>query len=452
MFHINERKQGLSAAIFGLWRNWAIAIGFIAILSFVSPLIRQTWLAPVCLVLYFALQGVRSVMKNQEVPVCSRLYQEVSTILLVVTLVVAFRTLVTGADGAFELTGQPVSRHTPIMGILVSAPVMAIVAAVYLMKRTEPLVCQLCHIRYGNVIENGFIGKLYEREWRYQTKLLMFLALAVGVIDWVYYLVMYININLNRADYFFFLWLPFVAYIASLIYLGWRYYSLWMYYCHNDETKLVSDPSSTTIRYIVICDDRILVDIRQTKANYENGQIVKRFDTPARYSLPYTERFDVGRAIQIFRQSTGIRDFEVRPLYESPDNVTYRNIFHFFAFLKSPREIVDSKLHGEWMSLGELRQLIAMKLISVDLSSELTRIYRIAMAWKTYDRDGRRLYKIKHYRPTFRLKDLKAWEVDYNDGHWLDVGKNNEDSHFYRLRRFFRAVDRKVRRLTPILS
>ena len=60
------------------------------------------------------------------------------------------------------------------------------------------------------------------------------------------------------------------------------------------------------------------------------------------------------------------------------------------------------------------------------------------MAWKTYDRDGRRLYPIKNYRPTFRFRDFKTWDVDYNDLHWLDVATNNEDKPFYRLRRFWR--------------
>lgn len=452
MFHSRQRREGLSGAIFGLWRNWVIAIGFLAILAFVSPLISQVWLAPVCIILFIALQGVRSVMNKQRVPVCSRLYKEVSVIILIITGVVLVRYFITGGEGAFELTGQPVNVKGPMLGILISAPVTAVVTACFLLQKREPLVCQLCHLRYGSVIKNGFIGTLYQREWRYQSRLLMVLSLLLSVIDWAYYLYHYINVNLNRADYFFFIWLPLTLYVISMIYLGWRYYSLWVYYCHNDEGHLVENPSSSTVRFLVIGGDKVLLDIRQTDKLFDNGAVIKRFDTPATITLPYQERYDAGRASQLFKQISGIKDVEIRPMYDSPDNVTYRNIFHFFAFLDNPDELTDSKLEGEWFSLGELRQLLAQHLTGIELNAELSRIYRIAMAWKTYDRDGKRLYKFKHYRPTFRLKDIRGWDVDYNDGHWLSVGRLNEDSHLFRLRRLLKRIERCFIRNAPMLN
>jgi len=452
MFHSNQRREGLSIAIFGLWRNWTIAIGFLAILSFVSPLIRQVWLAPVCIVLFFALQGVRSAMNNQRVPVCSRLYKEVSVIILIITGVVLLRYFITGGEGAFELTGQPVNVKAPMLGILISAPVTVVVTACFLLQRREPLVCQLCHLRYGNVVRNGFIGALYNREWRYQTRLLMLMSLLLSVVDWVYYLRQYINVNLNRADYFFFLWLPLALYVISLLYLGWRYYSLWVFYCHNDEGNLVGNPSSSTVRFMVISNDKILLDIRHTGKSFDNGAVVKKFDTPASVTLPYQERCDAARAAELFKQISGINGAEIRPMYDSPDNVTYRNIFHFFAFLDNQEDIADSKLQGEWFSYGEFRQLLNQHLTGIELNAEFGRIYRIAMAWKTYDREGNRLYKFKHYRPTFRLKDIRNWDVDYNDGHWLAVGRLNEDSCFFRLRRFFLRMEAKFRQNAMMLN
>lgn len=60
------------------------------------------------------------------------------------------------------------------------------------------------------------------------------------------------------------------------------------------------------------------------------------------------------------------------------------------------------------------------------------------MAWKTYHSDGTRRYAIKHYTPTFRLRDLHKWKIDFNDPKWLRVADNNEDVRYYRLRRFWR--------------
>lgn len=440
MFHINHRKDGLSTAIFGLWRNWAICTGIITALVFVSPFVRQLWMIPLCLVGYAALRVFRSYVMHQKVPVCPRLYKEASVIVLIMTGVIILRNIFAPGDGMFEINGQPAKVNGPLLGTLISSPVMMFVTLGFLLQKREPLVCQLCHLRYGNVVKNGFIGRLYSSEWYFQTRLLFWLALAVTIIDWVYYLIHYININLNRADYFFFIWLPLALYVISLIFLGRRYYSMWMYYCRNDELDLVKSPSSTTVRYIVLASDRILLDIRQTKNFFNNGQIVKRFDTPAAVTLPYQERYDDSQAARLFQSRFGLKPEEVRPIFHSPDTVTYHNMFHYFAFLDKPDEIVDTKLQGEWFTLGELRQLMAQRLTGAELNLELERIYQIAMAWKTYDREGHRLYKFKHYRPTFRLKDIRGWDVDYSDPNWLSIGHLNEDSHLFRLRKWLRKI------------
>ena len=59
------------------------------------------------------------------------------------------------------------------------------------------------------------------------------------------------------------------------------------------------------------------------------------------------------------------------------------------------------------------------------------------MTWKTFDRTGRRLYNIKNYKPTFRLRDLKDWDVDYNDIAWLFVSANNQDCPFFKTRKLW---------------
>ena len=60
------------------------------------------------------------------------------------------------------------------------------------------------------------------------------------------------------------------------------------------------------------------------------------------------------------------------------------------------------------------------------------------MAWKTYDRNGRRQYPIRNYKPTFRFRDLAKWDVDYDDPLWREIAEFNEDKPLYRIRKFFR--------------
>lgn len=430
----------MTTAIFGLWRNWAVAVGLLTVLTVCAPLMPRVWVAPLNVVFYLALQWVHSVLRKRDVPSCSRLIQEVSTVILVTAIFVIGLYFFVRGDGYYEFNGQPFLADSPVIVILVTSPVACIVTLLYLLNRREPAVCRKCKARYGNVIEHGFIGGLFQREWRYQTGMLFGLSLLLSVVDWGYYFVHYINTNLNRADLFFFIWMPLTMYVLSLVYLGIRYYSIWVYYCQNDEGHYVEKAGSTTLRYMIINGDKLFVNIVDTGMKHANGANVKRFDTPAVVRTDYYERENLHQAIRLFEQHTGIADTDIRFAYASPDGITYQNIFHYFAFLPDSTEVADSKIEGEWFTWGHLRQMASQHLLSRDLLSELNRVYKVAMAWKTYDEDGRRLYSIKHYRPTFRLRDVKNWDVDYNDARWLRVAEVNQDSWNYGIRKLFKCI------------
>ena len=72
------------------------------------------------------------------------------------------------------------------------------------------------------------------------------------------------------------------------------------------------------------------------------------------------------------------------------------------------------------------------------MATEIHRLYTITMAWKTYDSEGRRLYKVKNYRPAFRLNGICDWDVDFNSPQWLQVARFNEDKPFFKIRRFWK--------------
>ena len=112
------------------------------------------------------------------------------------------------------------------------------------------------------------------------------------------------------------------------------------------------------------------------------------------------------------------------------------NMIHYAVFVDSDTgiELNDRK---RWFNPYMLDSGLASNAFSPVLANELYRIHTITMAWKTYDREGRRLYPIKHYRPTFRLRDLKDWSVDYDDESWFDVAHSNEDRLFFRSRRLW---------------
>lgn len=433
----------MTAAIFGLWINWVVAVGVICLLASLMPLLPHVWLLPVTIAAYLLLQVLKYNQSKRRVPSCSRPLHEVSLIIIITAIISALIIMLLPATGSREFNGELFTRDTPLIGILISAPVSCVVCLCFLFNRYEPKNCRRCKMRYGNVIEFSFVGGLYRSEWRFQTRLLLFLSLALSVVDWGYYLIQYVNINLNRADYFYFLYLPEIIYVLSVIYLGGRYYSMWYYYCHNDEGNFVKRAGATTLRFLFICNDCILVDMRPTPAHYENGAVIKRFDTPVIIKTDYHEHESLAQAQMLFAEQTGIHDAEIRLIYSSPDPVTYQNIFHYFVFVKDREEVEKANIPGEWLTIGAIVQMLNQRLMSREMQSELMRIYDVAMTWKTYDDEGRRLYGIKHYKPTFRVRDIHKWDVNYDDEKWLQIYHLNQDKPFWRIRKFFSDLSQK---------
>lgn len=433
MFRQNERRQGMTKAIRGLWLNWAIGFGVLTGLTIASPLVPHIIFIAMALIGVAILLKIRGTQRKGKMPVCCRLNQQVTAVIFVAVVVTLAVSLAVSLWDITELTGEAFNSDTPLLIILVNAPVAVGVSLSFLLNRREPYVCQTCKATFGNVIEQGFIGGLYRREWRFQTRLLCGLTLVLAVVDWTYYLNSYTNVTFTREDMFFFVWLPASTYVLSLVYLGFRCYALWNYYCNQDEGNYVRRPGTTTLRYLIIQGDRMLLNFRGVGARYLNDAVMKKFDTPAIDVAPYHAQETPGEADMTFRRISGIRDFESKPVYESADTVTFQNIFHYFIFVPEDLELADTDITGEWFTWGNILQMARQDLLTRELLSEIERIYTVVMAWKTYDITGRCIYPIKHYRPTFRLRDLHLWDVDYNDPRWLRVARYNQDKWWYPL-------------------
>lgn len=444
MARTEQRFEGMTAAIFGLWRNWAIAFGVLTALVLISPLVPRPWLLPIYVLAYLLFQSIRFYLRYQRIPSCARFLREMSVILVINIIAVALVAVFGHGEEMYNFTGQPYTAQTPFIAVLVAAPTSAMVTLWFMMRRREPMICANCKRRFGNIIEHGFIGDLYRREWLYQTRLLFTLCLLVTVISWGYCLTRFVNVNLNRADYFYFIWMPLAIYVLSLLYLGMRYYTLWVYYCQNDEANEVNAPAETTLRFLILHHDQLLLSTVKTDQKLPSGARAVKFDTPAVMKIAYHDQLSLPEAERQFAELSGIDNAKLRLIYESPDAVTYHNIFHYFVFVDSSEVIADSKLQGEWFSRSELRQLIIQGLMARDLNVELNRIYTVAMAWKTYDTQGRRLYPIRNYRPTFRLHELRDWDVDYNDEVWLRVSRRNQDKVLYPM---YRMADKLASKL-----
>lgn len=434
-----QRKQALTRGVVNIWSNWAIALAVPVAVIMLAPVVPKSVMPAVCYVMALLLFVWIRNNRKIDTPACLKIpYVIALTMFWVGTLFLIFE-LLKVIHAQYGLNGQPYNPSMPYIAVLVMAPVGITVAAYFIRKGSRCAYCRDCEARSGQLSERGFMGKIYTQESDFQERMLLGMWCFLTVVAWGYYFVFYININLNSSDRFFYIWMPTAVYVLSLIYMGVRYYSFWMYYSAHDPVNANDILGFSRLRFLVICGNRMLINIPDATTDPADIEDVLA-DTPAKMTISFRTSLNKIEAYEIFARHSGIRKADVRPLYVSSDRSNVTNILHFAAYLDSTDDAAGSHLTGKWLTLGEIQMIHDLHLTSPLLEAELDRIHRTVMAWKTYTLDGKRLYAIKHYRPTFRLSDMRSWDVDYNDSRWLFVEMNNEDRPFFRLRRLWRRL------------
>lgn len=433
MFRANQRREAITYYIFSMWRNWSVSMGMACAVIVLSPFVSKSLLPLVALLLVAVLMILMRRNRNAGRPTCFRVPYIVTCTLFITAALMVLLNL-TYNHMEIEWSGQPLNPDQPFISNLIMAPVFVIVSAVYLAGGMNSRFCRECSAHIGSAADRGFMGRILAKEATMQTRFLFVMSLLIAAVEWGYYFIYFVTVNLNRPDMFFFFWLPVIVYLLSLVYFGFRYYSMWVYYCHNDELSIIERNSSSSLRYLIISGDLLYLKKSDRIGDKDYGE----YDTPARIQLPFRSRITEYDAKTDFKMLSGVSDCFMRFLYESSNLCTLNNAFHYLCYLDDKSMIEGSRISGgEWLSLSAVDRLMRDRSLSYDLSAEIMRIYKVAMAWKTYDRQGRRLYKIKNYNPTFRFCDIKDWDVDFNDRNWLLVSANNEDRPFFRLRRLW---------------
>jgi len=413
--------------VMGLWINWALAFGAIALVLVFPFFMSKSWMPlPVLLLSYLLLVYSRR-ESRRESNGC------------VLTLRVAMLTLFWSAvametinilnshmlfDGAIDWSTS--NREIPFITGLILFPVMALICLWMKIRGYNTRFCQNCMARNGYFPGNGVVSSLYSRESRYQVSLLLCLAIALSAVEWWYYFYYYININMNTPDKFFFNYMPIALYVLSLYFIWMRYTNLAAVIGPIAENSSATD---STVRYLILAGDKIKLAPGDSD----------RWDTPARAEVNPSQILTDDDARKEFSRMSGRTDFILKFLYSGKAHDMRSDVLHYATFI--PEEQRDSGwLPGQWFTLDQIDRLMKTARLSAELTDEIYRIFTITMAWKTYDREGRRLYPIKHYRPTFRLRDFKDWDVDYGDTSWLEVSDNNQDRPFFRTRRLWRKL------------
>lgn len=428
------------SAILNLWLNWIVAVG-----ALVIPVIMRVYLPELtipaitfgvmgALILYdrFSLRGRWAVCPL--LPSIAIWTLGISGILMIIISIIYSKGLINYISDA-----GLVNDHIPYLTILIVAPVLVgvILWSKFLGRRYS--ACQNCFITLGSESERGFLGKLFSQESKYQRNFLLAIAITEMILSWGYYIFFYINVNLNQPDKFFFGWIPVIMYAISVFYLGARYFTIWAYYFQDVEGSEKRHGASTAVRYLIVSGDNLYLSRSEEFGDIPDSSLI---DTPASLVIDHRHHISAKEAESLFRDMSRLHTekLDFRFVYVSKEASGKRNTFHFVC-CPAEKDVMASSAFskGKWYNLAQVERLLHNHDLSHMLASEIHRIYTVSMAWKTYDYEGRRLYKVKNYRPLFRLNGICDWEVDFNSTHWMNVARFNEDKPFFRLRRLFRS-------------
>lgn len=437
---MRDRNITQETAIFNLWLNWVVAGGLLVMPNIISVYAAPWVVPPVVLLSSFLLTAYNRSSLRTRTAVCPQVLTislrslMMSGLIMVVIMLIYSKGII---DLFFE--SEALNKEQPFITALILSPVLLANVVWAQIRGTKYEACRRCRMVLGTLTERGSLGKLYSDESRYQRIFLLCISAVLTLISWGYYLYYYINVNVNIPDRFFFGWVPTILYLVSVGYLAVRYFTIWAHFYQAMEKTAGQSGASTSIRFIVMCGESFFIGREDELGEHSD---LNKYDTPALLAFNYRSEVPLDEAREIFSKFAQIapESFDIRFMYYSADSTGSHNIFHFICCLKDPQAVDSSLLKGEWLTIPQLERLLHNRDITPMLASEIHRLYTVTMAWKTYDADGRRLYKVKNYRPVFRISGICDWDVDFNSPLWLRVAEFNEDKPLFRLRRLLHRL------------
>lgn len=338
---------------------------------------------------------------------------------------------------------------SPFIPSLLLCPVCFVTLFIMKLRQRSLHICSDCKMRSTSGGTNPFVANLLTRESHFQLRNLILLFGVLSVCIWSYYLVFYVNININARDWYIFTWLTVIFFVLDEVYYIARYYNLYLDLQENNEIitpeELSDMTAKTYLRFYVICGNNVFIDPHGVEKNSPYKEV---YDTPF-----FTKRTMNGitssEVKKIISRMTGYDNGELRFFYgRKADNMGKHSILRYFYFLDGDvSDYQNMNVEGEWMDFEKIKYLYTTnrgKLAQLAVT-DTTRLATIILTEKTFDEDGFRKSKIKMYSPTFNLIDVRNSEIDFQDDKWIEISMFNSDTPMFRLKKWWRGIMSKNR-------
>lgn len=440
---MEELKKVNGIEFYLLWKNLSISllivIGIIAFCrmlpEFLSPIVTLIGAAMLYTIVFNA--RYRNDGACVLVPYCIFICLIITTVVTVVVNMLYVWHIVPVPDVFLFLT-------SPYLPSLSYMPIFFVTMLVIYLRRDNLNVCNQCRKRNGDRTERGRTGAIIAFETQLQLVNLLVVFGLLSVLLWSYYLIFFIEININSRDWYVFVWAVVIIFFLDELYFAFRYYNLYLDLKDNDEiidsAELQEMTSKTYLRFYVACGNNVYVDPHSFNPGAPYREII---DTPF-----FTKRSVNGMRIdeirRVITEMTGVGNGELRFFYgrkvPGSDN---RSVLRFFYFLDGQlSDYPGLKTNGEWMDFEKVKQIYSNnpQRIAPLTVSDITRLATIMLANKTYDEAGNRRSKIKSYTPSFNLIDVRKSDIDFQDDKWIDIAMFNSDTPFFRLKLWWKRV------------
>ena len=299
------------------WRNLAVSLlVFVATIAFsqMLPPFLSSVVSLVCAGVLYSMMYTNKIYHNSS---CMIIVYAFFLILMTytfftITLNLLFYLRIVDTSWNFILF-----EIDPFLPSLVLIPIGTIVLAYIYLRSGKLALCTDCKISRGDMYSRGKLGFILNQEAKYQLRNLLSLFFSLSLIMWTYYLLFYININVNSRDKYVFIWLAVICFIIDEIYFIFRYYNLYMDLMENDEVLNEEDLESISntiyLRVYIISGNSVYVNPDTPALDNPEKNVI---DTPFFFKVPEYEIDNNEKVSEYVGNMIGYENGELKPFFK----------------------------------------------------------------------------------------------------------------------------------------
>lgn len=432
--------------LYYLWRNLAISLLCIGVVMG-GVHIMPYYMAPaislfLCGVLYTMIWNNNVSKKDGCMVVVETMLYSLLAYTFVSIILVVIQVL-----GLYQFPNEIIFFNDPFLPSLILLPIAFVVALFALVFKKYMPAYRRFRSQYGRVQERGYFGLIYNRETDIQLKNIVCLFAILSTIVWYYYIYEYVSINQNGRDWYVFLWIVVISVILDEAYFMMRYFNLYLDLQEHNEIitpeELRDVTAHTYLRFYVICGEYVYIDRNAFDRLNQRPDV---FDTPF-ITKRTVNGIPTSEVKNIVERMTGVSGGELKFFFgRHLAGVDKHSLLRYFYFLDGDiSDYPELGEKGEWVHFDNIKRVYNNEPSKIATNSlqDLSRLSTIILTERTYDEEGNRKNKIKSYKGSLTLADVRRCQLDLQDDKWIHIAEFNSDTKFFKLKKFLRGATGK---------